>query len=76
MSLGANVNAATDDGRTPLMMASGFGGVAVVTELLKAGASPEARLPEGLTAMDFAMAKGQVEVVAVLERVGAGFKVD
>jgi ankyrin repeat protein len=59
---------------TPLMLASGFGGVATVTELLKAGASPEARQPTGFTAMDFARAHGQGAVVALLEKARAGLK--
>jgi hypothetical protein len=78
VSLGADVNAPTDDGITPLMVASAYGWVGVVAELLKAGASLEARLPDGTgrTAMDFAAGMGQAAVVALLEKVRAGFQPD
>jgi ankyrin repeat protein len=58
------------------MAASGFGGVAVATELLKAGASPEARLPHGETALDIAKAKDQAAAVALLEKARPSFKPD
>jgi ankyrin repeat protein len=78
VSLGANVNATMGNGMTPLMAASGFGWVGVVAELLKAGASLEARLPgeNGRTAMDLATVMGRADVVALLEKVRAGFEPD
>jgi ankyrin repeat protein len=50
------------------MVASGFGRVGVVAELLKAGACKEAALPNGVTALSIARSRGHAAVVALLER--------
>jgi ankyrin repeat protein len=50
------------------MVASAFGHVAVVAELLKAGASTKATLPDGRRALTLAKSEGHEAVVALLEK--------
>jgi ankyrin repeat protein len=50
------------------MVASEFGHVVVVRELLKAGASTRAVLPNGHTALSIAKWKGHTAIVALLEK--------
>jgi ankyrin repeat protein len=42
--------------------------MAVVTELLKAGASAKAALPDGQTALSIAKSRGHPKIVALLEK--------
>jgi ankyrin repeat protein len=51
---GANVNAAANDGTTPLMLAAQNAKLDVVELLLKAGANPKAKDAAGRTALDYA----------------------
>jgi ankyrin repeat protein len=51
------------------MMASHLGHVGVVAGLLTAGASPNAVLPDGRTAVALAKSKGHKAIVALPERV-------
>jgi ankyrin repeat protein len=67
-SFGADVNKPNSDGWTPLMIATWNGDRKVVMALLKAGASAQAALPNGSTALSFAKAKGRREIVALLEK--------
>ncbi|KAG2489193.1 hypothetical protein HYH03_012218 [Edaphochlamys debaryana] len=55
------------DGPTPLV----YGSWKVVTALLDAGADPEARSPEGLTALHLAAISGDVKAVRELLKAGA-----
>jgi ankyrin repeat protein len=50
------------------MAAAVEGHVAVVAELLKAGASTRAALPDGQTALMLAKSKGREAVVVLLEK--------
>ena len=50
------------------MLASASGHVAAVAELLKAGASAKATLPDGRSALTLAKWKGHEAVVALLEK--------
>lgn len=53
---GANVNAVDNNGMTPLMYAASidFGDSAMIDLLVKSGAKREARIKEGLTAVELA----------------------
>lgn len=53
---GANIEATSRVGETPLMMASGYGDAAAVQVLLAAGANPEKRDNDDKTALDYAVA--------------------
>jgi cytohesin len=55
-----------DTGYGPLHAAAAAGSVAVVSALLGAGADPNARTPEGQTALDIARQHGAVDCVEVL----------
>jgi ankyrin repeat protein len=50
------------------MAAAQGGHVAVVAELLKAGASAKAALPDGRTALAWAKSEGHKAIVALLEK--------
>ena len=69
LAAGAEVNAASADGVTPLMRAAGSGRVEVVRVLLAAGANANARSDAGHVAADFAASK-----LEFLLKNGAGFK--
>jgi ankyrin repeat protein len=62
------VNARSKGGVTALAVASFVGHAAVVAELLKAGASPKATLPDGSSALTLAKWRGHEAVVALLEK--------
>jgi ankyrin repeat protein len=66
--LGANVNAPRKNGSTPLMVAAWNGHFAVATAPLNAGASAKAAMPDGVTALSIAKARGHTEMAALLEK--------
>ena len=72
ISHGADVNARTEDGETPLMVASNWGHAKVVEALLDAGADKELKATSGYwkgkTALDMARSQNKGDVVAILER--------
>jgi ankyrin repeat protein len=63
---GANVEAANSRGETPLMLASEYGNVGVVQELLKFGASVLAQNKAGHTVIDHALFRDKPEVLKLL----------
>ncbi len=68
---GADVNAASPNGSTPLMMAAQYGSEDSVKLLLAAGADPKRRNQRDLKASDFARLAGRetlAESLAKLER--------
>ncbi len=67
---GANVNATDKLGMTPLLWAasSDFGDPAMVELLLKAGARPDAKNKDGLTALALAQKYEHRYLVPALER--------
>jgi ankyrin repeat protein len=69
VSLGANVNVRTGDGRTPLMLAARYGSVALVELLLRHGARPNLRDSKGRRSLDYV--KGNRAIIRVLKRRGA-----
>lgn len=66
---GAEINARSDNGTTPLMMAARYGNGDLVPLLLKAGAEPRAANEQELTAADFADRAGRNVMAAELRRV-------
>lgn len=68
---GAELNARSDNGTTPLMMAARYGSVDLVPVLIKAGAEPRAANEQELTAADFAQRGGRDNVAAELRRLVA-----
>jgi ankyrin repeat protein len=71
IAVGANVNAATEGGKTPLHGAAAFGHEAVVQALLKVGANVNAADQDGRTPLHEAAAKGPGAVVEMLLKAGA-----
>ena len=65
---GADPNAATKDGFTPLMAACGEGYVRIVELLLEAGADTNAEHKRGSTAASFAGEEDHYEVIDILDR--------
>ena len=65
---GAELNARSDNGTTPLMMAARYGNADLVPLLVKAGAEPRAANEQELTAADFAQKGGRDKVAAELRR--------
>jgi len=63
---GAELNARSDNGTTPLMMAARYGNGDLVPLLLKAGAEPRAANEQELTAADFAQRSGRERMAAEL----------
>lgn len=63
---GAELNARSDNGTTPLMMAARYGNGDLVPLLLKAGAEPRAANEQELTAADFAQRSGRDRMAAEL----------
>ena len=70
ISRGANVNAVSKHGMTPLLYAASidFGDSAMVDLLLKSGAKTKARSKEGLTALELARKYNQANLLKSLER--------
>ena len=69
---GADVNAATRFGVTPLWLAASYGNAAIIDRLLKAGADAKATNPDnGETVLMMAARTGRVDAVAVLLDQGA-----
>src|SRR6266536_5767294 len=68
---GANVDAATESGMTPLMYAASNGSTDIVQILLDCGAQVIAKRNDGLTAIDLAAFFGRLGVVRLLLQRGA-----
>ena len=68
---GADVNAQSRDGRTPLHLASHYGALEVVRLLLEHGADVEAKRYDAKTALQVAADRGHDEVVKLLREHGA-----
>jgi ankyrin repeat protein len=68
LAAGADVDAANDMGRTPLMFAVMFGRRAMVELLLEAGADPTRADGEGRTALDLASVHSDPAIYERLER--------
>lgn len=66
---GAELNARSENGTTPLMMAARYGNSDLVPLLLKAGAEPRAANEQELTAADFAERGGRDVMAKELRRV-------
>ncbi|PNY81067.1 ankyrin repeat domain-containing protein [Deinococcus koreensis] len=66
LDAGADVNAAQQDGFTPLMGAAQNGNAALVAELLVRGADRSAQTGDGHTAADLAQEEGHADVLDVL----------
>ena len=67
----APVNGSLSDGLTPLMIASQYGYLEIVKELLIAGVDPNASRTDGATALLWASLQGYFEVVQELLKAGA-----
>ena len=63
---GADVNTRTEDGWTPLMLATIKGHTEIVQALLKQGADVNARNKKGWTALMFAVSMGDIETMRVI----------
>ena len=61
---GEDVNVRDVFGKTPLLRAAEAGKLGVVLELLRRGANPIARTPEGWNALHLAAGNGHLEVVS------------
>lgn len=59
LSQGAVIDARSPNGSTPLMLASGYGGLTAAEQLLAAGADPRLANEQGLVAADFAERAGR-----------------
>ncbi len=59
LAQGADINARSPNGTTPLMMAARYGSLDSVPELLKAGPDLALKNEQGLTAADFAKSPGR-----------------
>jgi cell wall assembly regulator SMI1 len=77
---GADVNAKSNEGASPLIWAVYYNRPAIVDELLKAGANPNVRVPHGIvfrtkhykmTALQVARAKRSAKIGRLLEDAGA-----
>lgn len=66
LSQGADINARSPNGSTPLMMASRYGALDLPAVLLKAGADATLLNDKGLSAADFAATAGRDELQAKL----------
>lgn len=64
----AYIDAESPNGTTPLMMAARYGHPDTVGLLLQAGADPELRNEQGLTALDFAWQADRKEAAALIQR--------
>jgi ankyrin repeat protein len=68
---GADVNAATTDGRTSLLFAAADGDSELVKLLLDAGANVNAKSDDGDTSLSLAVEEGHREIVNTLKARGA-----
>jgi len=68
---GADINAGSDNGMTPLILASWNGHTSVVEILLREGADIAAKTKEGSTALSLARERNHVAVIALLQQSGA-----
>jgi ankyrin repeat protein len=66
LSHGAEVDARSPNGSTPLMMAARYGSLDAPAMLLKAGADVSLRNEQNLSALDFARAAGRDTVIKLL----------
>ena len=66
---GAELNARSENGTTPLMMAARYGNSDLIPLLLKAGAEPRAANEQELTAADFAQRGDRDQLAKELRRV-------
>lgn len=65
---GAELDARSPNGSTPLMLAAGYGGISSAERLLKAGADATLRNEQGLSAADFAERAGRDKLVRQLRQ--------
>jgi len=68
LAQGAELDARSPNGSTPLMMAARYGALDLPAVLLKAGADVNLRNAQGLSALDFARAAGRDALVQELQR--------
>lgn len=68
---GADINALSPNGSTPLMMAARYGAIQSAEVLLQAGADTRLRNQQGLSAVDFARSAGRDGLVRRLNEVPA-----
>ncbi|XP_065912827.1 ankyrin repeat and LEM domain-containing protein 1-like [Dysidea avara] len=66
----AHVNTASDDGTTPLHVASTYGQLNAVKALVENGADPFAVDQEGMTPLDCSMREGQVQCIQYYKELG------
>lgn len=67
ISQGAEINARSPNGSTPLMLAAGYGALDLTPVLLKAGADVSLRNQQGMNAADFARKADRDRVLKQLE---------
>lgn len=68
LAQGAEIDARSPNGTTPLMMAAGYGGLSGAEVLIEAGADATLRNDHQLSAADFARRAGQDELAARLDK--------
>jgi len=68
LSQGAELEARSPNGSTPLMLASRYGAMDLAESLLEAGADPTLRNEQGLSALEFAQAAGRNKLVQRLRQ--------
>ena len=71
LSEGADIDARSDNGMTPLILASWRGHTKVVELLLREGADVYAETNTGSTALKLATERGHKEIVRMLQEAGA-----
>lgn len=67
ISQGAEINARSPNGSTPLMLAAGYGALDLTPVLLKAGADVSLRNQQGMNAADFARKADRERILKQLE---------
>jgi hypothetical protein len=68
LAQGAEVDARSPNGSTPLMLAAGYGGISSAERLLAAGADPRLANEPGMTAADFAERAGRDKLARLLRQ--------